>query len=370
MDLQNFENRLVVEDLVLAEFQFPEDKGILRVENGKFFNLIHKFGDDSLKTLFHRVFQIMVTDRDCRFFFLMNPKQISIAEPKLLIKKGEVNPEDFAIHSIESGLLLSLKSECAEEKLMDAMKNFTPSGGRIFNNYLAVIKSIAQGLSKLYGQELTIYQVSDKVAEVAERVGEEVFKPVEYGVFCIDCGIYTVSPNNPVIANSCLEKNHCLIKTTVYKLNEGFLIAWEEGMMLEGYVAQVLLDSGWNTLFSVEVHGLEGGRHEVDVIAEKDDNYLIIECKHVAPYNWVLYDDAIKSIGKMALIEGAILKAYQKRKEESGKIIKAIITTGEATKSRETNVMISNIENFLIASKEDTLNGLSEFKKNLEILLD
>jgi Holliday junction resolvase len=370
MDLKNFENRLFVEDLILAEFQFPEGKGILRVENGKFFNLIHKFGDDSLKTLFHRVFQIMVRDRECRFFFLMNPKQISVAEPKILIKKGEVNPEDFAIYSIESGLLLSLESECAEEKLTEVMKIFTPSGSRILNNYLAVIKSIAQGLSKLYGQDLTIYQASSKVSEVAGKVGEEIFKPVEYGVFCIDCGIYTVSPKNPVIANSCLVKNHCLIKTTVYKLNEVFLIAWEEGMMLEGYVAQVLIDSGWNTLFSVEVHGLEGGRHEVDVIAEKDDNYLIIECKHVAPYNWVLYDDAIKSIGKMALIEETISKAYQRRKEEPRKIIKAIITTGEATKSRETNVMISNIKDFLIAPKEDTLNGLSEFKKNLKNLLD
>ncbi len=156
-------------------------------------------------------------------------------------------------------------------------------------------------------------------------------------MFCTDCGIYTVGLNNPVIPNSCLVKNHCLIKTTVYKLNEVFLIAWEEGMILEGYVAQVLLDNGWNTLFSVEVHGLEGGRHEVDVIAEKDNNYLLIECKHVAPYNWVLYDDAIKSIGKMTLIEGAILKAYRKRKEQPSMMIKAIITTGEATKRNKCN---------------------------------
>ncbi len=47
----------------------------------------------------------------------MNPKQIFVAEPKLLINKGEVDPKDFAIHSIESGLLLSLESECTEGKV-------------------------------------------------------------------------------------------------------------------------------------------------------------------------------------------------------------------------------------------------------------
>lgn len=61
---------------------------------------------------------------------------------------------------------------------MGAVNKFTPSGRRIFNNYLAVIKSIAQGLSKIYGQELTIYQASDIVAEVAEKIEEEVFKQV------------------------------------------------------------------------------------------------------------------------------------------------------------------------------------------------
>jgi Holliday junction resolvase len=262
-----------------------------------------------------------------------------------------------------------LESKGGEEELMNEMKNFSPSGSRILNNYLAVIKSIQQSLSKLYGRNLTIYQASMELAEVTEKVGEEVFKPVEYGVFCIDCGSYTISPKKLKLVNPCLEKNHRSVRTTVYKLNEVFLIAWEEGMMLEGYASKVLVESGWNAIFSVEIHGVEGGRHEVDIIAEKDNNYLIIECKHLAPYNLVVYDDAIRSIGKMALIEETILKAYQKRNEKPGKIIKAIITTGEAAKSRETDKMISNIEDFLIASKEDTLNGLSEFKNKLEELL-
>lgn len=356
--------------MTLSEYQFPKEKEILQVESGKFSNLVHKIGNESLKELFYRVFRIMITNKKCRLFFLMNPKQISVAEPRLLIKKGEVNPEDFAIYPIESGLLVSLESECSEEELMNEMNKFSPSGSRILNNYLAVVKSLERGLSKLFGRDLTIYQASKKVAEVAEKIGEEIFKPVEYGAFCIDCGSYAISPNKPDMVSPCFGKDHRLVKTTVYKLNEVFLIAWEEGMMLEGYASQELVESGWNALFNVEVHGVEGGRHEVDIIAEKDDNYLIIECKHLAPYNWVVYDDAIKSIGKMALIEETILRAYQKRKEKLGKIIKAIITTGEATKSRETDIMISNIENFLIAPKEDTLNGLTEFKNDLNDLLD
>ncbi len=363
-------NHSVIEDLALSEFQFPEEKGILRLEGGKFSNLIQRLGDESLKELFHRVFQTMIVNEKCRFFFLMNPKQISIAEPRLLIKKGEVNPEDFAIYPIESGLLVSLKSECSEEELMNEMKKFSPSGSRILNNYLAVIKSLGRGLSKLYGQDLTIYQVSMEIAEVAEKIGKEVFKPVEYGVFCIDCGSYVVSPNQTDEVNLCFGKDHRLVNTIVYKLNEVFLVAWEEGMMLEGYAAYELIENGWNAVFNVEIHGVEGGRHEVDIIAEKDDNFLIIECKHLAPYNWVVYDDAIKSIGKMALIEETILRAYRKREEKPGKIIKAIITTGEATKSRETDIMISNIEDFLIAPKEDTLNGFTEFKNNLKAILD
>ncbi|WXG41012.1 MAG: hypothetical protein WED07_09625 [Candidatus Freyarchaeum deiterrae] len=312
----------------------------------------------------------MITNEKCRIFFLMNPKQISVAEPRSLIKKGEVNPEDFSMYPIESGLLVSLESSFTEQELMSEMKKFSPSGSRILNNYLAVIKSIRQGLSKLYGRDLTIYQAAREVAEVAENMGEDVLKPIEYGVFCIDCGSYAISPNKSDLMSPCFGKDHRLVKTAVYKLNEVFLIAWEEGIMLEGYASKALMESGWNALFSVEVHGVEGGRHEVDVIAEKDDNYLIIECKHLAPYNLVVYDDAIKSIGKMALIEETILKAYQKRNEKPRKIVKAIITTGEAAKSRETNIMISNIEDFLIASKEDTLNGLSEFKNKLESILD
>jgi Holliday junction resolvase len=361
---------LAIEDLALSEFLFPEGKGILRVERGKFSNLINKFGNDSLIELFQRVFGIMIINEKCRFFFLMNPKQISVAEPRLLIKRGEVNPEDFSMYPIESGLLVSLESGFTEEELMNEMKKFSPSGSRILNNYLAVVKSIQQGLSKLYGRELTIYQASREVSEVAEKMGEEVFKPVEYGVFCIDCGSYAISPIKLELLPPCFGKDHRLVKTAVYKLNEVFLIAWEEGMMLEGYASKVLKESGWNALFSVEVHGVEGGRHEVDILAEKDNNYLIIECKHLAPYNLVVYDDAIKSIGKMALIEETILRTYQKRNEKPGKIVKAIITTGEATKSRETDIMISNIEDFLIASKEDTLNGLSEFKNKLKSLLD
>ncbi|MEM2145868.1 MAG: hypothetical protein QW279_10935 [Candidatus Jordarchaeaceae archaeon] len=354
----------------MTEFLFPEKKGILRIESGKFSNLIAKFGDKSLEELFQKVFRIMIINEKCRFFFLMNPKQLSVTEPRLLIKRGEINPEDFSIYPLESGLLVSLESKCSEEEVMNEMKNFSPSGSRILNNYLAVIKSIQQGLSKLYGRSLTIYQASMEVAEVTEKMGEEVFKPVEYGIFCIDCGSYTISPKKLELTNPCLEKNHRSVRTKVYKLNEVFLIAWEEGMMLEGYASRALMESGWNTIFSVEIHGVEGGRHEVDIIAERDNNYLIIECKHLAPYNLVVYDDAIRSIGKMSLIEETILRAYQKRDEKPGKIIKAIITTGEAAKSRETDKMISNIEDFLIASKEDTLNGLSEFKSKLETLLN
>lgn len=354
----------------MAEFKFPKEKGILRVEDSKFSNLIHKLGNDSLRELFHKVFRIMIMNEKCRFFFLMNPKQISIAEPKLLIKKGEVNPEDFSIYPIGSGLLVSLESECSEEELMSEMKRFPPSGSRILNNYLAVIKSMGQGLSKLYDQDLTIYQASKQVAEVAEKIGNEVFKPVEYSMFCIDCGSYIVSPDEAKTLNLCFGEGHRLVKTIVYQLNEVFLIAWEEGIMLEGYAAHELIEDGWNILFNVEVHGIEGGRHEVDIIAEKDDNYLIIECKHLAPYNWVLYDDAIKSIGKMMLIEETISRAYRTRNEKPRKIIKAIITTGEATKSRETDIMISNLEDFLIAAKEDTLNGFPEFKKKLKNFLE
>ena len=354
----------------MSRLHFPKEKGILRVEGGKFSNLIRRFGDESLEEMFHRVFRAMISNKKCRFFFLMNPKQISIAEPRLLIKRGEVNPEDFAIYPIESGLLVSLESECTEEELLREMKKFSPSGSRILNNYIAVIKSVERGLSKLYGLDLTLYQAAREVAEVAEEIGESVFKPVEYGVFCIDCGSYAISPKNRITLNSCSEREHRLVKTTVYKLNEVFLIAWEEGMMLEGYISQEFKEDGWNTLFSVEIHGVEGGRHEVDIIAERDDNYLIVECKHIAPYNLVVYDDAIKSIGKMALIEETIVRAYKERGEKPGRVIRAIITTGRATKSRETDVMISNIEDFLIASKEDTLNGLSEFKNHLDELLN
>ncbi|MEM3585756.1 MAG: hypothetical protein QXO71_00400 [Candidatus Jordarchaeaceae archaeon] len=353
----------------MSEFLFPEGKGILKVESGKFSNLIAKFGDGPLRELFQKVFRLMIMDEKCRLFFLMNPKQISIAEPRLLIKRGEVSPEDFSIYPIESGLLAILESEFTEEELINEMRKFSPSGSRILNNYLAVIKSVKQGLSKIYGRNLTLHQASKEILEVAEKIGEEIFKPIEYGVFCIDCGSYTISPNKLKLV-PCFDKQHRTIKTTVYKLNEVFLIAWEEGMILEGYASRILEENGWNVLFSVEVHGMGGGRHEVDIIAERDDNYLIIECKHLAPYNLVGYDDAIRSIGKMALIEETILKAYQKMNKNPGKIVKAIITTGEAAKSRETNIMISSIEDFLIAPKEDTLNGLYEFKNRLNNLLN
>lgn len=128
----------------MSEFLFPEKKEILRVENGKFSNLITKFSNESLKELFQKVFRIMITNEKCRIFFLMNPKQISVAEPRSLIKKGEVNPEDFSMYPIESGLLVSLESSFTEQELMSEMKKFSPSGSRILNNYLAVIKSIRQ----------------------------------------------------------------------------------------------------------------------------------------------------------------------------------------------------------------------------------
>ncbi len=63
-----------------------------------------------------------------------------------------------------------------------------------------------------------------------------------------------------------------------YKLKEAMLELGPTGFPFEHFVSEILFRTGYNTEVGVMVQG-DCVTHEIDVIAQKDDHYYLVECK-------------------------------------------------------------------------------------------
>jgi hypothetical protein len=95
-----------------------------------------------------------------------------------------------------------------------------------------------------------------------------------------------------------------------YSLKKAIMQLGPSGFPFEKFIAQILMAQGYRTRVGVQVQG-KCVTHEVDVIAEKDDERILVEAKfHNSP--------EIKSDVKVALYVHARFQDIQKRLVEEG----------------------------------------------------
>lgn len=310
------------------------------------------------------LFSKMSRDRSSRLFFLLNPKQIAATEAKALMEEEEEEAR-LVTFPFEAGFLPSMSFHGMDEGEVTAkLRVLSSPSSKILESYMVSILSFREALATLTGRKVSL---SDSVRVISRTIKQNkaVFRHKETGKFCVDCGRYLVSPYEMKLTLPC-NKKHRFIDSSVFKIDDVVILAWEEGIVLEGYMSRLLESDGWNTVLGGEVVGKYGSRHEIDVLAEKDDNYLIVECKHLAPYNNVPYDDVMLSFGKMTIVEETIKAMYrQKRKMKIGKVIKAFVTTGKLAKTKKVRSMIIEAPEFMVAETDDLVRGLTDFRKRM-----
>ena len=79
-------------------------------------------------------------------------------------------------------------------------------------------------------------------------------------------------------------KKHSRPTASRYKLKKGILELGPSGFPFEKFVGELLKNQAYKVEVGVFVQGL-CVRHEVDVIAEKDNQYFMIECKFHSSFN-------------------------------------------------------------------------------------
>lgn len=345
---------------------FPPEKGIVKIEKGRFGELIGKLGERA-EAKMRSVYTTMGRDRRSRLFFLLNPKQIAATEAKIFLAgEEEVRLVTFPF---EAGFLASMNFfEAEESEVLARIRVMSSPSSTILGSYVAVVHSIRDALVALTGKRVSSTDSLDVIAGAVMR-NRSVFKRMETSRFCLDCGRYVVSGSDVEIEIPCEEK-HRFIETSVYKIDDVIMLAWEEGIIFEGYVASLLGADGWDTTIGSEVVGTYGSSHEIDVLAEKNDNYLIVECKHLAPYNEVPYDSIMLSFGKMAVVEEALIRGHRERRRKIGKVLKAFVTTGKLTKTKEVRTMLMEIPDFLVAEREDVVDRLRGLRNKLGQIIE
>lgn len=80
------------------------------------------------------------------------------------------------------------------------------------------------------------------------------------------------------MAFALLKKSH-KPSAAKYKLKEGIMELGPSGYPFEKYVSEILKHQGFSTSVGVIIQG-NCVKHEIDVIAEKDNNCFMIECKY------------------------------------------------------------------------------------------
>lgn len=79
-------------------------------------------------------------------------------------------------------------------------------------------------------------------------------------------------------------KKHSRPSASRYKLKKGILELGPSGFPFEKFVGELLKNQGYKVEVGVNVQG-NCVQHEVDVIAEKDNQHFMIECKYHSSYN-------------------------------------------------------------------------------------
>jgi Holliday junction resolvase len=109
--------------------------------------------------------------------------------------------------------------------------------------------------------------------------------------------------------------DHEKIYLSLFKLKDAILRVWEQGAILCGYLAHVLQKAGWDTRVEQEICGTNDVFHQIDVIAEKRDRIILIECKQYSPTIPMRKEDVMKALGIMDDIENTIQEMAHKKKE-------------------------------------------------------
>ncbi|MFQ6084903.1 MAG: hypothetical protein ACE5OY_01355 [Candidatus Bathyarchaeia archaeon] len=341
---------------------FPPDKQVIRVERGRYGELIDKLGGNVALNL-RRISSSMQKDRSSRLFFLLNPKQIAATEARSMF--GEKDGVRLITFPFEAGYVpfLDLRGLDEGEAVAKIRVTSSPSS-MILLTYATSASSLKEAFATLTGKKFSL-EHSLRLLERVIGKNKSVFKHMETGKFCVICGDYVVSPTETGVSLRC-EDNHHYVKSSVYRISDSIMLAWEEGIILEGYVARLLEADGWDTVIGGEVIGTRGSRHEIDVMAERNDNYLIVECKHLAPYNEIPYDDVMVTFGKMTVVERTLRAVYKRRRRRLGRIIKAFVTTGKLTEVKMLRGALLETPEFLIAERDDLVRGLRDFRKKLQ----
>jgi hypothetical protein len=104
------------------------------------------------------------------------------------------------------------------------------------------------------------------------------------------------------IINSKLECSHPKINLKLFKLKPEILLGWEKGVILPGYIAYYLKKHKWDAYAEKIVVGTGGCKHQIDVIAEKDERIALFECKHYDEIR-VSREELMKGLGAMEDLE-------------------------------------------------------------------
>lgn len=331
------------------------------MDRGRFGELVERLGADAEARL-RSVFSSMQRDRSSRLFFLINPKQVAAAEAKVFLAEGE--EARLITFPFEAGFLPCMDFRGMDEgEALAKIRTLSSPSSRILGSYAASLQSIRNALVTLTGKKIDLAEASRIVRRTILR-NKAAFRYKETSKFCVVCGHYAVSPIEVEVRLPC-EERHRYVEASVFKIDDVVMLAWEEGIVLEGYVSAVLKAEGWNAVISSDVVGIHGSRHEIDVLAERDDNYLIAECKHLAPYNEVSYDDIMLGFGKMVVIESALRATYAERGLAIKRVFKAFVTTGKLARTKMVRDMLLESPEFLVVEREDVVNGLRALRRRL-----
>jgi len=230
----------------------------------------------------------------------------------IFAKIGTIITQRKAV-SVSNGHFAMIEPYVNARRIITSSK---PSIEHIYGSYYANITETINNIKECLNQTVSVEQI----AQLLSRLPQTICKTREKYFICSSCHKFSTSK---------IRCPHNLIKLNLFKMDELILEGLKRSITLPAYVARCLSENHWKILVEHEVKGTKNLYHQVDVLCQGRDFFILIECK-----NWTLDmelgpKDVFRMLGKYGDLEFMI---HRIRRYKNFKVLKAFITTGRFNK--------------------------------------